>query len=265
MPSSSKAPTRAPLRSPFAAGAGLGLVGISLLGWFTAMRGVMHALLIALGASAPIPFAIVLGLAAVFAAAGLASAVLADGSPAAIDRAAQSGNWLGRAFFSQLRRQRRQPFVWGAGSGLVLGLVGIWLVLAALVIPLEMNSLDMLLLAQAKIDANGSDKTPAAADGLLHPSAWHAPPEGGDSPALDAFGRPFRLEPEPAGSYRLRSLGLDGVGSADDICVGAAARQAAAPAPGRDPLRFLEQRRANEVGWVAQVGALRDTRCSAVP
>lgn len=258
-----KAPARAWLRSPFAAGAGLALVGVLLLGWFTDMRGVMHALLIRIGASAPVPFAVALGLAALFAAGALASALVADAAtPARLEQAAAGGGWLGRSFYAQVQRQQQHPFLWGLGSGVALGLVGIWLVLAALVVPLDMGSLDLLLFSKVRIDAaHPSGSLPAASDGLLHPSAWNAPAEAGDAAALDNFGHPIQVERDPAGSYTLRSLGLDGRASNDDLCVHGSAPQASAAL--RDPLVFLERRRANEVGWVLQVNAIQAARCAA--
>jgi hypothetical protein len=253
-----RAPARQ--RSPFAAGAGLGLIGISLLGWFTGMRGVMHALLVTFGAHAPVPFAVVLGLVSLFAAAGLSGALLADtrASGASLERAAR-GSWLARAFYAQLGRQQRSPWVWGAGSGVALGLVGIWLVLAALVIPLEMSSLDLLLFSKLRIDtAQPGGTPPASADGALHPSAWQTPPESGDMAVIDAFGRAIQLEPGAASGYRLRSLGLDGRASGDDLCVNGPAPLATLA----DPLAFLEQRRGGQVSWVGQVTAIGAARCA---
>jgi hypothetical protein len=256
------APANAWLRSPFAAGAGLALVGVLLLGWFTSMRGVMHGVLIRVGASAPIPFAVAAGLAAVFAAGALASALLADAAtPARLERAAAGGSRLSRSFFAQVQRQQQHPFLWGAGSGLALGLVGIWLVLAALVVPLDMGSLDLLLFSKVRIDAaHPSGSLPTPSDGLLHPSAWNAQPDAEGSAALDNFGRPIHLEHDRAGTYELRSLGLDGKTSADDLCVRGPGLQA--PALVRDPLAFLERRRANAVGWVDQVNAIQAARCT---
>jgi len=252
--------TPARLRSPFAVGAGHGLIGILFLGWFTGMRGLMHALLVTFGASAPVPFAMLLGLAAVFAAAGLAVALLADARAAATPPNPASGSGLARAFYAQLRRQQRSPWAWGAGSGVALGLVGIWVVLGGLVIPLEMSSLDLLSFSKLRIDAaHPSGSLPASSDGLLHPSAWSSSPEPGDTAALDAFGHPVRLEPA-ASTYRLRSLGLDGRPSGDDLCVSGPAPLAALA----DPLAFLERRRSGQVGWVEQVRALRDSRCDGL-
>jgi hypothetical protein len=261
------------MRSPFAAGAGLGMIGLSLLGWFTGMRGVMHALLITLVGVAPVPFFALLGLVALLAAAGLASAVLADAGtqPAAFERAAARGGWLSRTFYAQVRRQLRHPFAWGILSGLGLALVGIWLVLAALVVPLELGSLDLLLFSRLRIEAaRGAEAAPATPDELLHPSTWKAT-EGGDAPVLDSFGRPVRFERDAGGAMVLRSLGLDATASADDLCTRSAAAAALtsvatpalASAAARDPLVYLERRRANQISWSEQVEALRLSRCTA--
>lgn len=260
------ASARPRLRSTFAAGAGLALVAVLLLGWFTSLRGVMHTLLLVLGAKAPLPFLAALGLGAVLAAAALASVLLVDAAaPARLERAALGGSGFARAFLAQVRRQERHPSLWGAGSGAALGLVGIWLVLAALVVPLDMGSLDLLLFSKVRIDAAHRAGKPAAAspDGLLHPSAWNGSPEAGDAAVADGFGRPIHLKPDPAGGYELRSLGLDGTASVDDLCVRGPDPLALPLAGLPDALAFLERRRVDGVGPVAQVSALLAARCAA--
>jgi hypothetical protein len=249
----------------FGGAACAGLLGSLLLGWLTGLRGVMHGLLIALGSAAPVPFLIVLGVVAVVAAGSLTTALIADDSArvAAAPAGSARHDWLSRTYFEHVRRQRRHPFAWGLGSGLALGVVGIWLVLAALVIPLEARSLSSLLLAQARLDTARSGAQPRAlpaGDGPLHASAWSTRAAGSGDPAvLDAFGRSVMYEPDGAGAYRLRSLGLDGRPSADDLCLRAASVPAAQPAS--DPLAFVESLRSEALDWSEQALAIARARC----
>jgi hypothetical protein len=260
-------------RLPFAAGTGVGLIGFLLLGWFTGVRGVMHALLVALAAAALFPLLLVLLVVAFLAASSLVlgwvpqQAEVSAGGPRT--GVAKQGAWVKKAYYRYARRQRRQPFVWGLITGLGLGLVGVWAILAVWVVPREIQTLGILLLGAARLDAAEAttQKQPApTSDGLLHPHLWSAGlPEvaPGDAPVLDLFGRAVRYEPHgepPAASYTLRSLGFDGEPSKDDICVGRPPQVGAERGP--DPLAFLENLRANKVGWSEQAGALLRTRCS---
>jgi hypothetical protein len=269
-----RSPARAlPPRLLFGAGASVTLVAVLLLGWLTNLRSVIHALLITLGAHALIPFLLVMGVIALVSGAALTTALMVEdsgASPAALDAAL--GGRLGRAYYEQIRRQRRHPLAWGLGVGFGLGVVGVCLVLAALVVPLETRTLSVLLLAEARIDAGRRGDLPAAApsqprapaDGLLYPTAWNAPPAGANaSPVLDAFGHAVAYRMDEASSdagYTLRSLGLDGVPSDDDLCVSGQATHTDAA---HDPLQFLEDLRADRLGWSTQVEALARARCNA--
>jgi hypothetical protein len=219
---------------------------VLLFGWLTELRGVMHALLITLCAHAFVPFVVVLTVVAVLSAAALSTALMAEeASGGSAARATLGTGRLARAYDEHIRRQRRHPLAWGAAAGLGLGLVGVWLVLAALVVPLETRTLGVLLLAQARLDG--------AARGAVSPGA--AGP-GGATPVLDAFGRAVTYQTDAAGAPRgLRSLGLDGVPSGDDLCVAPQSTTVA-----HDPLAFLESLRDGQLGWSAQVGALARAR-----
>jgi hypothetical protein len=279
-----------PVRLLFGVGAVAGLLGALLLGWLTTLRGVMHALLVTLGAHALVPFLIVLALIAIAAGSTLASTLLVgeSGSGAAASPASPGGH--GRfvaAYLAYLRRQHRHPFAWGLSAGLGLGVIGIWLVLAALVVPLETRTLSALLLARVRIDAARAGATPPAPPAPHEPlrasawsttaSAWRpeispsspeispwspAPSEGSDAPVLDAFGHAISYESREApGGYTLHSLGLDGVASRDDLCVhGGAALDARAPV--RDPIQFVEALRENQLGWPRQIEAIARARCA---
>jgi hypothetical protein len=277
-------------RAIFGAAAGGVLLLVLLLGWLTELRGVMHALLITLGTHALVPFVAVLGVVALFSAAALSTALIAeDASGRSNLQAPIGGRQLARAYDEQIRRQRRHPLAWGAAAGLGLGLVGVWLVLAALVVPLETRTLGVLLLAGARLDAAARGAPPpnsaalpnatalpnaarptdapaapgvnlrraAPADGHLYPSAWNGATDTVDNPVLDAFGRAVRYQTDASegGAYVLRSLGLDGVPSRDDLCV-----LAPPGGPTRDPLAFLESLRDGQLAWSAQVGALARAR-----
>jgi hypothetical protein len=258
-----------PVRLLFGVGAAAGLLGALLLGWLTGLRGVMHALLVTLGAHALVPFLIALAVLAVAAGSTLASTLLvgeagfgADASPPA---RAEHGRFVA-AYLEYLRRQHRHPFAWGLSAGLGLGVIGIWLVLAALVVPLETRSLSALLLARVRIDAARAGGAPPAlpAPGEpLRPSAWGpSPPDGGDAPVQDAFGHAIGYELGEAGrGYTLRSLGLDGVPSRDDLCVPGGSALAAGT-PVRDPVQFVEALRSNQLGWPQEIGAIARARCT---
>ena len=232
-----------------------------LLGWLTGLRGVMHALLIALGATVLVPFVLVLGVVAVAAAVSLASSLIAEDSslPRPSAGAANSGRWL-RAYHRQLARQREQPLAWGFAAGGALGVVGTWLVLAALVVPLETRTLGILRLAQARLAASAPSAEAAPNDGVLRASAWGPAGSGADEPVLDAFGRPVARETrDAAGQFTLRSLGLDGVASRDDLCAGG--QTGSSPATVGDGLRFVEDLRADRLGWSALFAAIDGARC----
>lgn len=258
-----------PVRLLFGVGAVAGLLGALLLGWLTGLRGVMHALLVTLGAHALVPFLIVLALIAIAAGSTLASTLLVGESGFRAAASPSSPGAHGRfvaAYLDYLRRQHRHPFAWGLSAGLGLGVIGIWLVLAALVVPLETRTLSALLLARVRIDAARAGATPpasGASDEPLSASAWSTGPgEGGDAPVLDAFGHAIAYERgEAPGGYTLHSQGLDGVVSRDDLCVrGGAALDARAPV--RDPIQFVEALRSNELGWPRQVEAIARARCA---
>jgi hypothetical protein len=261
------------VRRPFAPGlrfawaTGIALLGVLLLGWLTGLRGVMHALLITMGAAAPVPFALVLALVALVAAASLAGTLLAEdsGSAGAAAGATHGGGWQ-RAFHSQVARQRQRPLAWGFAVGGLLGVVGVWLVLAALVVPLEARTLGILRLARARLSsATLASATLASAlppaDAVLRPSAWSSASGGADEPVLDAFGHPLTREGGgAAGEFTLRSLGLDGVASGDDLCAGGRAGDGAAAVG--ESLRFVEDLRADRLGWSALFAAIEGARCS---
>jgi hypothetical protein len=259
------------------------LLGALLLGWLTSLRGVMHALLVTVGAHALVPFLIVLALIAIAAGSTLASTLLVGeagfGAAASAPSPGEHGRFVA-AYLEYLRRQHRHPFAWGLSAGLGLGVIGIWLVLAALVVPLETRTLSVLLLARVRIDAARAGATPPAPPAPHEPlraSAWSttasawgpeikpwspAPSGGSDAPVLDAFGHAISYESnEAAGGYTLHSQGLDGVASGDDLCVrGGAALDARAPV--RDPIQFVEALRENQLGWPSQVEAIARARCA---
>jgi len=260
------APAAARWRWAFMAGVVGGLLGVSCLAWGTGIRGAFHAILLGLAAAALLPFLLVVAALAFFAAAGLVAGLLAQedlGAAAAAEGVARGGGHVARAYYGFIWRQRRHPLAWGLGTGLVLGIVSVWVAIASFVLPLEAQTLNVLLLAQARIEALKAHPEPAA-DGLLHPGLWGG--TGGADPVLDGFGRPIRYARAGAWiatSYTLRSFGFDGVSSDDDLCVGGQTALGKALEQARDPLRFLERFYAGDVGWSEQAQALSSSRCEA--
>jgi len=252
-------------RWAFAVGAAGGLLGVLLLAGGTGLRGVFHALLLGLAAAALLPLIVVVVALAAFAAAGLVAGLVAQediGAAAAAEGVASGGGRLARAYYGFVWRQRRHPFGWGLATGLGLGVLGVWVALALWVVPRESQTLSVLLLAQARVEALKAHPEPAA-DGLFHPSQWGG---AGGEPVLDGFGRPIRYVRAGAWlatSYTLRSLGFDGVPSDDDLCVGGQTALGRAIEQARDPLRFLERLYAGELGWSEQARALTSSRCEA--
>jgi hypothetical protein len=243
----------------FAASVAGGLLGVLCLTVGTGLRGALHGLLLALAAAALLPFILVVSALVSFAAAGLITGLVGhDIGAAPAGGVERAGGRLARAYHGLIGRQRRHPFGWGLGTGLGLGVVGVWVALALWVVPLESQTLSVLLLAQVRVEAPKAHPEPAA-DGLLHPSLWG---QAGADPVLDGFGRPIRHARAGASlatSYTLRSAGFDGVPSGDDLCVGGQAALGQA----RDPLRFLERLYAGELGWSERAQALRSARCEA--
>ncbi|HTV18584.1 MAG TPA: hypothetical protein VMG12_07940 [Polyangiaceae bacterium] len=245
----------------FAWATGVGLLGVLLLGWLTGLRAVMHALLITLGATALLPFVLVLGIVGVLGVVSLASSILVD--EATLRTVAEtSGSRYVHAYEAQLARQRERPLGWGLAVGSALGVVGVWLVLAALVIPLETHTLSVLRLAQARLASMPpAAAASSAADGVLRPSAWSvaAAAASSDQPVLDAFGHPIAHEAGAAGGFTLRSLGLDGVGSGDDLC--ASGRVGSNADAAGEALGFVEALRGDRLDWSAKLRALAEARC----
>lgn len=255
-------------RVAFVGGACAGLLGVLLLGWLTGLRGTMHALLINLGSAALLPFVIVLGAIALVAAVSLAVGLVAEDVAVGASGRAAIGTTLARVYDAYIVRQRRRPLLWGLAAGLGLGVVGVWLVLAALVVPLETRTLSLLLLAQARLDAGQhASAHPAGppADGLLRSNALvGSATDGTDDRVLDGFGHAIAYE-SAGGSgapYTLRSLGLDTVPSGDDLCVRGPTELTRSGDDAHDPLQFVEKLRADELGWSARLDALRHARCS---
>ncbi len=256
-------------RVRFVGGACAGLLGVLWLGWLTPLRGIMHALLIRLGSAVLLPFVVLLAVVALVAALGLVVGLVAEEAVAGASGRAAMGGTLVRVYDAYIARQRRRPLLWGLAAGLALGVVGVWLVLAALVVPLETRTLSVLLLAQARLDAGqhgGSPPAPAA-DGLLHASVTKGSADAAEDRVLDAFGHAVGYDSNPGsssgtGTYTLRSLGLDTVPSRDDLCVRGPTELTRSGDGAEDPLLFVEKLRAGELGWSARFDALEHARCN---
>jgi hypothetical protein len=250
-----------------------GIVVTLLLGWLTPFRGLLHSGLVMLGGGWLVPLLIGLGLCVLLPTAAMAIILASDNF---------SGNWRSgsrsmlRAMVESPWRHKldhaREPWRlgeeprlhwWGFEAGTALGIAG-WLVwLAAVVLPPEVDTLNALLSAEARLDARAASTRDrlASANGLLLVSDVAA----SEAPALDAFGHAIRYERSAFSTgpaYTLRSLGADGVRSQDDLCVQGHTQNLPVGGQLGDATRFREGLGADRVGWSDRLAALAQTRCS---
>ena len=107
------------------------------------------------------------------------------------------------------------PIIVGIVSGLVVFTASIWLYLVGIIIPLEQSNAADLVSLQKDLESYKKQHAtyPQPIDGQLLFS---------ENIVKDSFGREVIYETKNGrlfGSYRIRSLGYDGVRSSDDICV----------------------------------------------
>lgn len=274
---SNEAPTIVQNTRPTRAGSIVALTGlaiasaIAVLGWITGLRHVMHAVLLAAGLAAFLPFVLLAGVAAALLSVGivLALAAAASGGDVGPDgvggqgvvAVAQDGGGLvsrcTRGYYRFLGR-REHPAWLGVALGLPLGALLCWTLLAIFVIPVEARTIEGLLQAQLRLDAEkartGRYPSPDDAGQLVL----------GSETAMDAFGRPlqYRLQGKwKAQSYRLVSLGADGREGGDDLCVSRKSRLAGLAARIVEPLAALESLHGRSATWSSKFAALQSADC----
>ncbi|MBN1611662.1 MAG: hypothetical protein JW940_33815 [Polyangiaceae bacterium] len=191
-----------------------------------------------------LPFLVIAGLLALVTLSLFAIALLGALVDADLDTDIDVGmdlTWAVRPYYRWLARHRGSPLL-GVPVGLLLGGFLLWAALAVFVLAREARTTERLLQAQAVVEnAYREAKRYPPPDGRGHfpvPDAVassFANALGAQHRLLDAFGRPVRYEVKgrwKLASYRLRSLGFDGVRSDDDLCVSGQTRlQAMADAP----------------------------------
>jgi len=201
------------------------------IGWLTDLRMIAHGSLLTVVAVAFLPlviFAIGIAIALILMAIS-AFASLIGGGDAGSGGAeiggeiAVQGVAMAPGYYRWLSRVRH-PMFWGAAAGLIAGGLGLWTILATLVMPREMATTEALLDLQSRIETRfkSTSRYPAPTDAghLTYESLGDNSRSG---PILDGFGRPFVYEKFghwKVATYGIRSLGYDGArGGKDDMCV----------------------------------------------
>lgn len=157
----------------------------------------------------------------------------------------------------------------GVSGGASLGLGLLMLGLLEFLVPLDVDTLSVLLRAEARLD---QDLASGAAPSLAVPLPTGETPlldsEGGnDSPLLDGFGNAVTYQPERSGvsePYTLRSFGPDGEWSSDDLCLYGHTRDL--PIRGRlgGAAEFQQALAADRLGWDDRLKALKQVRCNGM-
>ncbi|HJX54117.1 MAG TPA: hypothetical protein VJ801_15225 [Polyangia bacterium] len=227
---------------------------IAVIGWVSDLRGALHGMLLVMSVAAFFPLLVVLAGILLFVALSLIAVVAgdSDASPSAVEAHAMGEGLvvLGKRLLVPYYRflfTRRSPLFLGAVSGLLLGTILLWVLLALIVLPGELCSLKRLTAMQDAVDhyykLHGNYPVPVQGKWLDRrvlsgeepdwPACQAASVEtdGSDVILLDGFGR--RIHYQVAGhwrlaSYRLTSLGYDGREGKDDICLAGATRARAA-------------------------------------
>jgi hypothetical protein len=257
--------------------AGVSLVAVLAGGWLTPARGWLHSLFIRSGAEWFGPLVIGLCLGVLFPVA-ITAVVLRTDNFAGRDwhtnglksmlRAALEAGWRKDCDHPQhqsWRSHSQEGVGWpmcGLGAGAALGVAALVLVLAGQVVPLELDTLGVLLSAEARLDGGAApvlQRRPTGESTLLASDGARG------EPLLDAFGNAITYEGAEAGAgvaYTLRSLGSDGIWSSDDLCVHGQTQNL--PVEGRlvDASQFQRSLQTDRVGWPERLAVLRQTRCT---
>lgn len=219
-------------RSVLLLGTMLATAGLAIaVGWLTDLRMIAHGSLLTVVAVAFLPLVIVaigiaiaLILVAISAVAALLGGSGADAGGAEIGaEIAVQGVAMAPGYYRWLSRVRH-PMFWGALAGLIAGGLGLWTILATLVMPREMGTSEALLDLQSRIETQfkSSSRYPAPTD-TGHITYESLGDNSRSGAVLDGFGRPFMYEKFghwKVATYAIRSFGYDGTrGGKDDMCV----------------------------------------------
>lgn len=217
----------------FLGAVGVASVSVVGVGWITGLRSVMHGAILSIATVALLPFVVIAGGLLLLMVAGFVLGCVATltGEPPAVDHGLYAagevllggGRWFARRYYRFIARQRH-PLAWGVPAGVLFGGLMLWVLIAALVLPGEAQTVRILSQAKTSIDQiyqqAGQFPRPDR-QGHLAASAL-----GGASVAarvilVDGFGQPLQYEvwgKWPLASWRLVSLGFDGRAGADDLC-----------------------------------------------
>ena len=238
-------------------------------GWMTNARHVLHALLYGVGTVAFLPFLIVVGAIAFALFLGILVG-LTGGDVGVVEQnlagdAAEGGIRLIRPYYRFLGRQRH-PWLLGSIVGLLLGGFGLWLLIAVLIAPKEAETATLMARIQSDLEASYSPDHGFVTDvdGKLMQSALDS--SAARSAIADSFGRDFVYHSEHSGgtsTYRLRSLGYDGVPSDDDLCVSGETSRARRliHRVGSAAATLVETVTGETPSWGDQLARVRDIRC----
>jgi hypothetical protein len=198
---------------------GTAAIVLAVAWWWFDLRALLHAALLGLLLFLFLPFVII--------AAGLLVALLTglliglahgEAAPSGVAEAlVAGGGWLVPRYYRFLAR-RRHPAALGVAVGLLLGMLGVWLLLALTILPAEART--AAVLAEAREALARLPRLPAA-DGAGHLS-WQALGISRAGVIEDGFGRPVRYSVVGRWKlawYRLVSDGADGRPGRDDLCV----------------------------------------------
>lgn len=215
-------------------------VAVSLVGWFTDVRGVMQSVLIGLFVTAFLPFVFVAAVISVVIVSMLFLAVLsvfgggdgiAEVSEAGtdlVDSSVDLSHW-GAPRYYRLLMSVRHPAIWGGVVGLLAGGLLLWGVVSWIIVPRELVTSRILAETSGKLmeiqKQTGRFPTPSP-DGFLNIRHLGQTTDG---PVLDGFERPLQFTTAGTGlfaSFTLKSVGFDGNPGRDDLCVHGAAKGA---------------------------------------
>lgn len=263
----------------FTLAAGVSAFVLIILGFTTDLRWFAHGTLIAIGAVAFLPF-ILIALGIIIPAALMLLSLLAALVSAFMDGGGVDSSLYGgggdiglvqtgadmtpgyyRFFFARFIARRRYPIFWGIPAGLLVGAIVLTAYLWIAVIPGESRTAEALLDLYERMEKHYERRNgyPDPVDGklMLESLGEEAPPDS-VGPALDGFGRPLIFEKRGAwkvASYRLKSLGHDGVPSRDDLCRGDSTTLAKVASVVRI------SRNGKTLGWSERLGAIAKLRC----
>jgi hypothetical protein len=204
---------------------------IFAIGWWTDLRQVMHGAMLTVAAIAFLPLVLIAAgllialiciaisiLAALLTKGESGDGVVTDAGLAELGVSIAPGYY--RFLFARFVARRRHPVFWGVPSGLLLGGLALWLLIAAVIVPREVRTAETLADAKRRIEQHYADRrrypapTPA---GHLRRADLGLP---GEDVVRDAFGRPVEYRTSGAwkvASYTLRSDGFDGRPGKDDL------------------------------------------------